>query len=154
MNDCRQSIKFLKNLNNTNQKIGIIGTCSGGRHAYLAACTLEGIDAAVDCWGGRVTAEPDELTAAQPKAPIDYTEQLNCPLLGIFGNDDHSPSAKQVDQLEATLKKYHKSYQFYRYDNAGHGFWYYHTDLYRPQQAMDSWEKVLTFFHEQLRNNT
>jgi len=29
--------------------VGIIGYCSGGRQAYLAACTLRGVDAAIDC---------------------------------------------------------------------------------------------------------
>jgi carboxymethylenebutenolidase len=43
-----------------------------------------------------------------------------------------------------------KDYQFYRYDDAGHGIWYYHTPLYRPRQAMDSWEKTFEFFEKHL----
>ena len=78
--------------------------CSGGRHAFLAACTVEGFDAAVDCWGGGVVAKPEDLNPARPVAPIDYTEQLNIPLLGIFGNDDFSPTPADVDKLEARLK--------------------------------------------------
>ena len=31
---------------------GIIGTCSGGRHALLAASLAPGFDAVADLWGG------------------------------------------------------------------------------------------------------
>ncbi|MBI4285219.1 MAG: dienelactone hydrolase family protein [Chloroflexi bacterium] len=149
--DCRGAMKYLRTLPYCNGKVGIIGTCSGGRHSFLVACRLAGLDAAVDCWGGRVVAPKEELTAAQPIAPIDYTKDLSCPLLGIFGNDDQSPSPEQVNRLEEEIKRHGKSYRFYRYDGAGHGFWYYHTDRYRPQQAMDAWQKVFQFFGEHLK---
>ena len=103
--DCENAAEYLKSQSDSNKKVGIIGTCSGGRQAFLAACRAEGIDAAVNCWGGRIVASEDELTPRQPVAPIDYTEKLSCPLLGIFGNDDHSPTPEQVDWLEEELKK-------------------------------------------------
>jgi carboxymethylenebutenolidase len=118
----------------------------------MAACELNGIDAAVDCWGGRVVATTQDLTPAQPVAPIDLTAKLQCPLLGLFGNDDQFPTPAQVDQHETELKKFNKNYQFYRYDGAGHGFWYYHTESYRPKQAMDAWNKVFAFFGEHLHS--
>jgi carboxymethylenebutenolidase len=152
MGDCEGALKLLKNLPYSNQKVGVIGTCSGGRHAFLAACRINGLDAAVDCWGGRVVAAKEDLNAAQPVAPIDYTESLACPLLGIFGNDDRYPTPDQVDRQEKELLKFGKNYQFHRYDGAGHGFWYYHTESYRPVQTMDSWAKVFAFFAEHLRS--
>ena len=148
--DCAGAIKYIKSQPNSNNKVGVIGTCSGGRHAFLLACQASGVDAAVDCWGGRVAVPKEELTPSQPVAPIDYTEKLDCPLLGIFGNDDHNPTPEQVNRLEEELKKHGKNYAFHRYDGAGHGFWYYHTEMYRPKQAMDSWEKVFEFFGEHL----
>jgi carboxymethylenebutenolidase len=84
---------------------------------------------------------------------VALTGDLGCPLLGIFGNEDRMPTAEQVDIHEADLKKHGKNYQFYRYDDAGHGIWYYHTPMYRPQQAMDSWEKTFDFFEEHLRGS-
>lgn len=149
--DCAGSMKFLRGLPFSNGKVGIIGTCSGGRHSFLVACRTTGFNAAVDCWGGRVVASSQDLTPAQPVAAIDYTKDLSCPLLGIFGNDDQSPSPEQVNRHEEELKKHGKDYRFHRYDGAGHGFWYYHTDRYRPQQAMDAWQKVFEFFGEHLR---
>ena len=89
---------------------------------------------------------PEELTPARPVAPIDYTADLSAPLLGLFGNDDSHPSPAQVDQHEAELKRLGKDYEFHRYDGAGHGFFYYHTPMYRPEAAMDGWAKVFGFF--------
>ena len=153
MGDCKGSLNLLKSLPYSNGRVGVIGMCSGGRHAFLAACQLKGFAAAGDCWGGGVVASKDELTAERPVAPIDLTWQLNCPLLGIFGNEDRSPTAAQVDMHEEELRKHGKEYQFYRYDDAGHGIWYYHTPLYRPRQAMDSWEKTFEFFERHLRGS-
>lgn len=150
--DCEGALRFLKSLPTSNQKVGIIGTCSGGRHAFLAACKISGLDAAVECWGGRVVAAPEMLTPDQPVAPIDLTADLVCPLLGLFGNDDRFPTPAEVNLHEEALKKHGKNYQFHRYDGAGHGFWYYHTEMYRPQAAMDSWDKVFAFFGEHLKS--
>jgi carboxymethylenebutenolidase len=55
-----------------------------------------------------------------------------------------------VNQHEAELKKYGKTYEFYRYDGAGHGFNYWHRPLYRPEQAMDAWGKIFAFFGKHL----
>ena len=92
----------------------------------------------------------EDLTPAMPVAPIDLTSQLSCPILGLFGNDDQGPTPAQVDQHEEELKKHGKTYEFHRYDGAGHGFWYYHRPNYRPEQAMDSWEKAVEFFGRNL----
>ncbi len=150
--DCEGAMEYLRALPYSNGKVGIIGTCSGGRHSFLVACRVSGLDAAVECWGGRVVASSEELTAAQPVAPIDLTSGLSCPLLGIFGNDDQSPSPENVNRHEEELKKHGKNYRFHRYDGAGHGFWYYHTERYRPQPAMAAWQKVFEFFGEHLRS--
>lgn len=142
--------EYLKAQSNSNGKVGIIGTCSGGRQTFLVACRAPGFDAAAELWGGRVVAGPQDLTPAQPVAAIDYTKDLSCPLLGLFGNDDQAPSPEQVNQHEAELKKNGKKYEFHRYDGAGHGFFYYDRPNYRQAQAMDGWQKVFTFFGEHL----
>jgi carboxymethylenebutenolidase len=134
--------------------VGVIGMCSGGRHAFLAGCKVEGLNAAVDCWGGGVAAAPETLSPARPVAPIDLTADLSCPLLGIFGNDDKSPTPEQVNLHEEALKKHGKNYEFHRYDGAGHAFWSYDREAYRPQQAMDSLEKVFAFFEKYLKKRS
>ena len=148
--DCAAALEWLKSEGNCTGKVGIIGSCSGGRHAVLTASRVQGFSAVVDLWGGGVVMTEDQLSPARPVAPIDYTKDLNAPLLGLFGNDDKSPPPDQVDIHEAELKKHGKDYEFHRYDDAGHGFFYYQAPMYRPQQAMDGWAKIFTFFGERL----
>ena len=149
--DGKAALEWLKARPSNNGKVGIMGTCSGGRHALLVASTVPGFDALIDFWGGNVVMAPDQLTPARPVAPIDYTKDLNVPLLGLFGNDDQNPSPEQVDQHEAELKRFGKQYEFHRYDGAGHGFTYYHNALYRQEQAMDAWGKVFQFLSDNLK---
>src|ERR671924_268824 len=63
MGDVQGAIDYLRALPYLNGKVGIIGYCSGGRQAYLAACTLRGVDAAIDCYGVRVVREIPALTS-------------------------------------------------------------------------------------------
>ena len=70
MGDCEGALSFLKSQANANGKVGVIGMCSGGRHSFLAACTVDGFDAAIDCWGGGVVASPESATPARPVAPL------------------------------------------------------------------------------------
>jgi carboxymethylenebutenolidase len=145
------AISFLREQTNASGKIGVIGFCSGGRHTYLAACTIPNINAAVDCWGGGVIVnDPAALTPKRPVAPIDLTATMTAPLLGIFGNDDMNPSRADVDKTEAKLKELGKSYEFHRYDGAGHAFFNTAGAAHRPQQALDAWKKVFAFYEKNL----
>ncbi len=49
----------------SNGRVGVIGYCSGGRQAYVVACSVD-FDAAVDCYGGRVVATPGRSHARPP----------------------------------------------------------------------------------------
>ena len=93
---------------------------------------------------------PDQLNPKTPVSPLDYTRELSCPILGLFGNEDSSPPPEQVNQHEAELKKLGKNYEFHRYDGAGHGFFYYHAPMYRQAQAVDGWQKTFAFLEKYL----
>jgi carboxymethylenebutenolidase len=148
--DVEGAMKHLRSLPISNGKVGVIGTCSGGRQTYLVACRSKGVDAAVDCWGGRVVMAQDQLNPKQPVSPIDYTQDLSCPLLGLFGEEDQAPTVEQVALHEEELKKHGKDYEFHMYPNAGHGFFYYDRPMYRVEQALDGWQKVFAFFGKHL----
>jgi carboxymethylenebutenolidase len=131
-------------------KVAAFGTCSGGRHTFLFACHTKSLAAALDLWGGRVVMSKEELNPKQPTPPIEFTKNLACPLLGLFGNEDRAPTPEQVDQHEAELKKQGKAYEFHRYDGAGHGFFYYDRPMYRIEQALDGWKKVFAFLDKHM----
>jgi carboxymethylenebutenolidase len=149
--DLAGALQLLRSLPYLNGKVGVFGTCSGGRHAFLAACRVPGFDACVDCWGGRVVMAPEDLSPRQPVAPIDYTKDLPCPLLGIFGEEDRSPTPEQVALHEQELKKHGKNYEFHMYPKAGHGFFYYDRGAYRQEQAVDGWKKLFAFLETHLK---
>jgi len=97
-----------------------------------------------------VVKDPATLTPKRPVAPIDPSANITAPLLGLFGNDDMNPSRSDVDKTEETLKRLGKTYEFHRYDGAGHNFLNYFGAGYRQQQALDGWKKVLAFYEKHL----
>jgi carboxymethylenebutenolidase len=150
MADSAAARDWLRALPTSNGKVGIMGSCSGGRHSILAAATVHGFDAVVDLWGGGVIMKEDQFSAARPVAPITLTADIDAPVLGLFGNDDPSPSPEEVDLQEVEMKKFNKTYEFYRYDGAPHAYFCYHLHRYRHEAAMESWGHIFRFFEENL----
>lgn len=147
--DLEGAALFLKGLPYSSGKVGVIGYCSGGRQTLLFACNSRNIDAAVDCYGGRVVT--DELTPGQPKAVIDMVAGLSCPLLGLFGQSDQNPSPEHVARLEGELKKHRKAYELHSYPpDTGHGFFADYRPSYRVEAAGDGWQRIFDFFGRHL----
>jgi carboxymethylenebutenolidase len=125
--------------------VGAIGYCSGGRQSFLAACSLP-LDAAVDCYGAFVVGSPPEGMPLSVTPIIDKAPDLRCPLLGLFGNDDQFPSPAEVDEIERALEAAGKTFEFHRYDGAGHAFFAVDRPSYRPEAAVDGWERIFSWF--------
>ena len=145
VSDAAAAVAVLRALATSNGKVGVIGYCSGGRHAFLAAVSLP-VDAAVDCYGAFVTGTPPEGFPLRATPLVDRVPDLRCPLLGLFGNDDQFPGPEQVDQLEAALQAAGKTHEFHRYDGAGHAFFNVDRPAYRAEAATDGWQRIFEFF--------
>jgi carboxymethylenebutenolidase len=111
----------------------------------LAACNVD-LDAAVDCYGAFVTGIPPQGFPLQVTNLVDQLPNLRCPLLGLFGNDDQYPTPEHVNELEEILKREGKTYEFHRYDGAGHAFFSIDRPAYRPEAAVDGWERIERFY--------
>jgi len=74
---------------------------------------------------------------------FDYTADLSCPLLGLFGKEDKRPSQEHVVQIEAELKRLGKTYEFHAYDSAGHSIFAVDRPDYRPAAALEGWKRIL-----------
>lgn len=148
--DVGGAVEHLRSLDSNNGKVGVIGYCSGGRQSVLAACDLE-VDAAVDCYGAFVVGEPPE---GHPLHRVGNLEaklpSLGAPLLGLFGNEDKTPSPEHVDRLEGLLAEYGKTFEFHRYDGAGHAFFAPDRPSYRVEAASDGWARIQDFFSRYL----
>ncbi|PKB72741.1 MAG: hypothetical protein BZY75_05455 [SAR202 cluster bacterium Io17-Chloro-G7] len=150
MADLEGAATYLKSHAHANNKVGIIGFCSGGRYTLMFACTSSNVNAAVDSAGGHII--PDENTAARPVGVIDMIADLSCPLLGIFGEEDGNPSPDHAARLKEELDKHGKTYEYKMYANAGHAFFADYRPSYRAAPAQDMWHRVLLFYEKYLKN--
>ncbi|CAM4392810.1 Carboxymethylenebutenolidase [Mycobacterium senriense] len=143
-------MEHLRALDGANGKFGVIGHCSGGRHAYLAACSLP-FDAAVDCYGAFIVENPPEGMPKAMKPILDLAANLSCPLLGLFGLDDRFPAPAAVATLDAELNRLDKQHEFHSYEGAGHSFFSVDRPAYRPEAAVDGWRRIDDFFATYLK---
>src|SRR5690349_12844176 len=98
--DVEGAANYLRALDGATGKVGVIGHCSGGRHAFLAACSLR-LDAAVDCYGAFIVEDAPEGLPKALTPILHLAPQLSCPMLGLFGKDDRYPGPEQVATLDA-----------------------------------------------------
>ena len=146
--DVAGAAAYLRGLAGSNGKIGVIGHCSGGRQAFLAACSLP-LDAAVDCYGGAVVHVPEGAPASM-KPLVGLSKNLSCPLLGLFGADDKFPTPAETAELSRTLDELSKPHEFRTFTGAGHAFFSVDRPSYRVEAAVEGWDKIWAFFGEHL----
>ena len=148
--DMEGAARYLRALPYSNGKLAIIGYCSGGRQSLLVACNSTSFDAVVDCYGGGVVAQPDQLTPGRPVAVIDMIQGLSAPLLGLFGAEDGNPDPAQTARIEEELERHGKTYEFHTYEGAGHAFFSVDRPNYHQPSAADGWQKVFAWFEKYL----
>jgi len=148
--DVAGAVEHLRSLPGANGKFGVIGHCSGGRHAYLAACSLQ-FDAAVDCYGAFIVEDPPEGMPKAMQPILHLAANLSCPLLGLFGVEDKFPTPAAVAVLDAELTKLNKPHEFHSYDGAGHAFFSVDRPVYRVEAAVDGWRRIDDFFATHLK---
>ena len=147
--DLNAAYQYLAGMNAVDaNRIGILGHCWGGRVAWLGACNNSDYKACIVFYGGRV-----KIAFADGGAPpIELADRITCPVLGIFGNEDQGPSPEDVNDYEAALKGAGVSYEFHRYDGAGHGFQDFHDpNRYCQEQSEDAWGKAIAFLDRHLK---
>jgi carboxymethylenebutenolidase len=147
--DVAGAAAHLRTLSHANGKVGVIGHCSGGRQAVLAACHVD-LQAAVDCYGAFVTRSPEQGFPLKMSALVDQLPELRCPLLGLFGDADVNPSPADVDDLGAILTREGKTHRFCRYEGADHAFFSSDRPSYHVEAANRGWAEIATFFSKTL----
>lgn len=125
-------------------KLGITGFCWGGRIVWLYAAHNPNVDAGV-AWYGRLVGESTSLT---PTYPIDIAEELNVPILGLYGGQDEYIPNEEVEQMRDRLEAGNSNSEIIIYPDAPHGFHADYRPTYRPEAAKDGWERLLTWFRQ------
>ncbi|MDQ1394627.1 MAG: carboxymethylenebutenolidase [Acidimicrobiaceae bacterium] len=143
--DVDSAAHYVRSLPSSNAKVGVIGFCSGGRHAFLAACRLP-LDAAVDCYGAFIVNPPPAESPLKTRAVVGLAGDLSCPLLGLFGVEDRNPSPAETATLAGVLTEHGKSFEFHTMADAGHAFFAVDRPNYRPEAANKGWPLIWDFF--------
>lgn len=113
--------------------IGVIGYCMGGTAAFLAACRIPGIAAAVAYYGGQIGKFADE----KPK----------CPLQMHFGEKDEGIPLTVVEDI----KKKQPQAETYIYPGAPHGFNCDERASYRKEAADLAWKRTQDFLAKHIK---
>lgn len=118
-------------------QVGVVGFCMGGQLAMFAACLTDHIGAAVNFYGIHPNVKPN-------------FRELNAPILGIFGANDHTTPPEVVQKLDQDLTKHHKPHEFHVYP-ADHAFFNDdRPEVYNKEAAADAWKRTLDFFKKNL----
>lgn len=148
--DVAGAVEQLRLLPGANGRFGVIGHCSGGRHAYLAACSLP-FDAVVNCYGAFIVEDAPQGMPKTMRPILGLAANLSCPMLGLFGAEDRFPAPDGVATLDAELTRLGKPHEFHSYPGAGHSFFSVDRPAYRPEAAVDGWRRIDAFFATHLK---
>jgi len=145
--DMNAAVAYTKGLDEVDAGLlGVTGFCMGGRVAYLMAAASDAFSASIVFWGGNIM---------QPwgdgPAPFDMTDQINCPVLGLFGEDDPNPNPADVARIDAEMTRLSKPHEFHSYAGAGHAFMNVSRPSYRPEASADGWKRTVDWFKRHLK---
>ncbi len=145
--DVNAAIDHLKTLSEVHgDRIGITGFCMGGRVAYLLATHNPDLLAAVGFYPGNIMRAWGEVPA-----PFERFDQIGCPVMGLFGEDDQNPGPADVAKLDAELSRLGKAHEFHSYPGAGHSFMSEGRPSYRQEADADAWPKCVGWFDRYLK---
>lgn len=125
-------------------KLAITGFCWGGRQVWLYTAHNPALKAGV-AWYGPLERPKTEMS---PDNPIDLVQQINAPILGLYGGADVGIPIAQVDAMRAALKAAGKPSEIIVYPDAPHGFNADYRPSYRPDAARDGWKRMTLWFKE------
>ena len=76
---------------------------------------------------------------------------LCCPMLGLFGDEDTNPSPDDVTRLRGKLEKHGKTFETVSYKGAGHAFFSDTRESYRPEASYMGWGRCLEWLSRYLK---
>ena len=145
--DLSGSLAFLQNSSHANGRIGLVGFCSGGRLALIFACNTTGLSTFVNFYSNSIFQPTD----ANPTPAGDMLEGLDCPMLGMFGEEDTNPSPADVARLRTKLESFSKTFELVSYKDAGHAFFSDTRESYRPEASHMAWGRSLEWLSRYLK---
>lgn len=121
------------------RRIYVLGFCMGGRQAFFASAEHAELAGVVGFYGRLSTREGEEGTA-----PKDRAQRMRAPVLGLFGGDDPSIPASDVDAFGHALKDGRVPHHLVSYPGAPHSF-FDRTFAEHREACEDAWRRALSF---------
>ena len=119
-------------------RVGVLGWCFGGSVTMRTAVAMPNrVDAAVIYYG-------------EPALNPEQIDNLDMPVLGLYGGQDGSIPVSSVDSFKQVLHQTNQQAEVYVYEEAGHAFANPSGENYEPEAAIDAWRKTTRFLQEHL----
>ncbi len=135
--DLNSAVAYFKKQSFVNGRVGVVGFCWGGGQSLNFATKCKELNAAVVYYG----RNPN---------PLDLVQNIPCPLLGNYGEDDPN-IMPGVEPLREALKKYAKSFDIKVYPGAKHAFNNNtNAERHHPGASKDAWARTVNFYKKNL----
>ena len=124
-------------------KLGLTGHCRGGRMVWMYSAHQKKIKAAVAWYGSLMP-----IGTAMPQGPLDVTDKIMPPVLGLYGGADQGIPMAHVERMRAGLLAFGKDKRnpIHVYEGMPHAFHADYRPSYRQQAAEDGWKRMLAWF--------
>lgn len=136
LQDFIAAFEYLKNHEDCDGNIGVVGFCFGGWISNMMAVRLTDLKAAVPFYGGQPSAEE--------------TAKIKAPLLLQYAGLDKRVNAGWPE-YEKALKANNVEYMAHFYPDVNHGFHNNTTPRYDQAAATLAWTRTIDFFKEKLK---
>lgn len=126
------------------ERLAMMGACATGRYPIVYGANRP-LRAAVVLHGAAPKKEW-QVNESFPESMPSMIERLEAPVLGMFGEKDHSISVDDVRGFRDLFEQSNKTYDISIYEGAPHG-WLNDTmpGRYRPKPAAIAWQQLLDF---------
>jgi carboxymethylenebutenolidase len=149
LGDLKATVDWAKTRPNVKaDKVGVTGWCWGGSTTIQVAATNPDIKAAVAWYGP--PARPYQ-GASGPVTGFDLAKDIKVPFLGLFGENDKSPTPDDAKKLGELVKAQNPNIEIVIYPAAGHGFHADYRPSYNKAAADDGWKRCTGWFEKYLK---
>jgi carboxymethylenebutenolidase len=149
LGDLKAAVDFAKTRPNVKASaVGVTGWCWGGSTTYQVAATNPDMKAAVAWYGP--PARPYQ-GASGPVTGFDLAKDIKVPLLGLYGENDKSPTPEDAKKFVEMVKQNNPADEIVIYPGAGHAFHADYRPSYNKAAAEDGWKRCTGWFEKYLK---
>ena len=149
LGDLKATVDWAKTRPNVKASaVGVTGWCWGGSTTIQVAATNPDMKAAVAWYGP--PARPYQ-GASGPVTGFDLAKDIKIPFLGLFGENDKSPTPDDAKKMGELIKAGNPNVEIVIYPAAGHGFHADYRPSYNKPAADDGWKRCTGWFEKYLK---